>query len=163
MKHTDARAPGAPPNNSSVSYEAQDINAASVLRVGAVLALTVLAALAVVWALFHTFSEQRERSQPELSPLVRDLPRQLPPEPRIQGIPGHEISPPEELKRFQAAADAQLNSYGWVDQKEGIARIPIREAMKRIAVEGLPAVPPPASRSGAAAATRAVAPKELKR
>jgi hypothetical protein len=31
-----------------------------------------------------------------------------------------------------------LNSYGWVDKNAGIARIPIREAMKLTVQQGLP-------------------------
>jgi len=50
---------------------------------------------------------------------------------------------------LQDAADAILNSYGWVDEKAGVARIPIQQAMKRLATKGLPTAP-----SGVPAATR---------
>ncbi|MDB6064255.1 MAG: hypothetical protein JWR26_463 [Pedosphaera sp.] len=54
------------------------------------------------------------------------------PEPRLQ------ISPPLDLKQMVASNDAQLNSYGWVDPKAGIVRIPIDRAMEILSQKGLP-------------------------
>src|SRR2546422_5857297 len=64
--------------------------------------------------------------------------RILPPEPRLQGAPGHQISPQDELRQTRAEAEAALSSYGWVDEKTGIARIPIDEAIKLLGERGLP-------------------------
>ncbi len=55
-------------------------------------------------------------------------------------------APPTPTSSYTAAAlrpgeDAILNSYGWVDQKNGIARIPISRAIDIIAARGLPARP----------------------
>ena len=55
----------------------------------------------------------------------------LPPEPRLQ------TNPPAELRRFEAEAAQQLASYGWVDRQHGIARIPVAEAMQRLAEQGI--------------------------
>jgi hypothetical protein len=41
-------------------------------------------------------------------------------------------SPPEELARLRAAQQAQLGSYGWVDQSKGIAAVPIDRAMELV-------------------------------
>lgn len=46
---------------------------------------------------------------------------------------------------LQPGEDAILNSYGWVDQKNGIARIPISRAIDIIAAQGLPSRPANAS------------------
>jgi hypothetical protein len=56
----------------------------------------------------------------------------LPPEPRLQ------VSAPNDLKQYQAAQGEILNSYGWVDQKAGIVRIPIDRAMDILLQKGLP-------------------------
>lgn len=55
-------------------------------------------------------------------------------------------APPTPTSSYTVAAlrpgeDAILNSYGWVDQKNGIARIPIDRAIDIVAARGLPARP----------------------
>jgi mono/diheme cytochrome c family protein len=51
---------------------------------------------------------------------------------------------PEQVAAYRAAADAQLNSYGWVDQTAHLARIPIDRAMALVAAQGLPVGAPAA-------------------
>ncbi|HUC85551.1 MAG TPA: hypothetical protein VL970_10195 [Candidatus Acidoferrales bacterium] len=43
-----------------------------------------------------------------------------------------------ERVALEAAQDAQLNSYGWVDRSNGIVRIPIARAMELLLQRGLP-------------------------
>ena len=76
----------------------------------------------------------------ELPPATRVVgpKHKLPPEPRLQGAPGHEVEPIQELKDLRAAEDALLNSYGWVDRNAGITRIPIERAMDKLLQQGLP-------------------------
>ncbi len=80
------------------------------------------------------------------------------PAPRLQPDPAAELIQmrDQELRR--------LNGYGWVDQKAGIAHIPIERAMEVIAKSGIPPVEPPAAAamkpagtasSGASATTKA--------
>ena len=55
------------------------------------------------------------------------------PEPREQ------ISPRLDLQALRAREEAELNSYGWIDKKAGVVRIPIERALDLIAQRGLPA------------------------
>lgn len=55
-----------------------------------------------------------------------------PPAPVLQ------LDPAADLGKFDAKETTQLNSYGWVDQAHGIARIPIDQAMKDLAARGIP-------------------------
>jgi hypothetical protein len=41
-----------------------------------------------------------------------------------------------------------LNSYGWIDQQNGVIRIPIKQAKELIEQRGLPASPPSAAGRG---------------
>jgi hypothetical protein len=67
----------------------------------------------------------------------------LPPEPRLQGMPGHLIDPQQDL-RDKLKADNEANTkLEWIDEKAGIAEIPVRDAMQLIVEKGLPAVTPP--------------------
>jgi hypothetical protein len=59
--------------------------------------------------------------------------RQLPPEPRLEEVPAL------DLQQMRAAEDQVLHNYAWLDQANGIVRIPIDRAMELIAQRGLPA------------------------
>lgn len=58
------------------------------------------------------------------------------------GAPMLEVIEGVELRKDLINQEDQLNSYGWVDQKAGVAHIPIERAMELIAQRGLPTVPP---------------------
>ena len=52
--------------------------------------------------------------------------------------PNLEISPSADLTAVRGHEDEELTSYGWIDRKAGIVRIPIDRAMDLIAQRGLP-------------------------
>lgn len=83
-------------------------------------------------------------------PLI--APQRTFPEPRLQ------FDPHGDLARLRADQQNSLTGYAWVDQKQGLVRIPIERAMRMIAERGArgmdpldqPArVPEPGSRGGA--------------
>jgi hypothetical protein len=57
------------------------------------------------------------------------------PQPRLEGDERREIND------FREQEEQTLNSYGWVDQKAGVVRIPIDRAMQLMAQRGLPTRP----------------------
>ena len=58
-------------------------------------------------------------------------PTALPPVPRLQARPA------ADLAAHRSAEERTLATYGWVDRASGAVRIPIEEAMKRVAREGI--------------------------
>jgi hypothetical protein len=58
------------------------------------------------------------------------------PAPRLQSDPAG------ELEAFQAAQRQALDGYGWVDQGQGLVRIPIERAMALLAARGEQALDP---------------------
>ena len=50
-----------------------------------------------------------------------------------------QTDPLQELQTLHAEEDAVLNSYGWVDRKAGVVRIPVQRAIELLAQRGLPA------------------------
>ena len=72
-----------------------------------------------------------------LSTTDRTLHLPLPafPAPRLQP------SPREDMARFHQQEMQRLNSTGWIDRAQGIAHIPIEDAMREIAAEGIPGWP----------------------
>jgi hypothetical protein len=108
--------------------------------------VTVVALL--MWGLLHYFDKRKAQEAPPPSPLAPEI--RLPPEPRLQGAPGSVGSPAEDIRHFREQEDQTLNSYGWIDQQNGIIRIPIEQAKKLIEQKGLPATPPSSSQGAAA-------------
>lgn len=52
--------------------------------------------------------------------------------------PREQISPRLDLQALRAREEAELNSYGWVDKKAGVVRIPIERAMELLSQRGSP-------------------------
>ena len=63
--------------------------------------------------------------------------RAYPPEPRLQGVPGHDADPQQDLRDKINADTAANEQLRWIDQNSGIAQIPVSEAMKLIAEKGV--------------------------
>jgi hypothetical protein len=99
----------------------------SVVGVFAVSALV----LALMVGLFHVLESRQRRLDPPPSPLAEAGLRRLPPGPRLQAAPERQL---QELRRTE---EHLLDSYGWVDQASGVARIPIERAMDLILERGL--------------------------
>ena len=57
---------------------------------------------------------------------------------RDNGSPMLETNERSQLRDFLMNQEDQLNSYGWVDQKSGIAHIPIERAMELIVEQKIP-------------------------
>ena len=57
------------------------------------------------------------------------------------GAPMLEINERGQFRDFLINQENQLNSYGWVDEKAGVAHIPIERAMELIAQRKLPVCP----------------------
>lgn len=56
--------------------------------------------------------------------------------------PALQVKPQVDLQTYRTRADRDLNSYGWIDQAHGMAKIPIERAMELLAARGLPVRPP---------------------
>ncbi len=112
-------------------HELGDLSPKSIVLFAVVLSVAILLVLLVSYGLLRRFGTVEMRSETQPSPLA--LTRQAAPGPRLQVNPGRDIA------EMRAAEDARLNSYGWVDPKAGIVRIPIDRAIEILARRGLPA------------------------
>jgi hypothetical protein len=131
--------------NPEVTFEPKDVRVSSVALLGVALLAVLFASELVVWGTFSAMRSDENNSQVILSPLRVGMGPELPPEPRLQGEPGHPVLGPQELRNVYSQADLQLDSSGWVNQSTGVAHIPIQQAMDMIVKNGLPSVPPAVS------------------
>lgn len=136
------------PLHDTVSFEIVDVQVRSIYWYLFALALAVIASFFVcifILRFLTKFVSREEVPPPPSRAMMGDKYKAYPPEPMLQGVPGHEIDPQQEM-RDKVGGDVQANEqYRWIDKDSGVAQIPVREAMKIIAEKGLPAVAPPAA------------------
>jgi hypothetical protein len=132
-KHTTGHGGGH--SADSPGHEERDVNFRPILWAGfGMLAIVVLTFVLVRWT-YDAYMAHDAAASPPANPLTSRYGRQVPPEPRLQT---HAV---RDLGDLRALEDATLSSYGWVDRKAGVVRIPITRAMELLAKRGLPAVP----------------------
>jgi hypothetical protein len=93
---------------------------------------TTLAIHLSMLGLFNVFAHMEAAADPDVTPLMRPA-GEPPPEPRLQTTPW------QDLTRFRANEDRHLHSYGWIDEKAGVAHVPIDKAKALLLQRGLPA------------------------
>jgi hypothetical protein len=112
------------------------INTRAVLIFCAILIVTAIVVHIAVLYLFKAFDNNQKEKDPILSPLTPKQ-QQLPPEPRLEAAPNtldtkKQLFDSQDVETVKQDGEQQLNNYGWVDDKNGIVRIPIKDAMKMI-------------------------------
>jgi hypothetical protein len=145
-EHHNTSQPGdQPQKNADVAFESSDVDTRTILSYLFYLALSVVAAFIASVFIFRSLTKMAVDSETPMAPVHRGVGPTMPPEPMLQGVPGHETDPQLDLRLKRAADDAANEEYAWTDKQAGIARIPVEEAMKIIVSKGLPAVPAPAA------------------
>ncbi|MGD0415770.1 MAG: hypothetical protein ABSA80_10490 [Terriglobales bacterium] len=70
------------------------------------------------------------------------------------GAPMLETDERGQFRDFLINQENQLNSYGWVDEKDGVAHIPIERAMQLTVQRGLPVYPQGSADASTTAASK---------
>lgn len=124
------------PVDPSTRFEPSDINFTAVLLTGLGLLLALWAITVLIYPFFSYLNRARsETSQPPIAAARQGNP--VPPEPRIQE------SPRRDLKAMRAYEDGLLNTSQWLDRSRGIISIPIDQAIRIVAEQGIPPQPAP--------------------
>ena len=113
--------------NPARGYERDAVNIKAVLITASAIIATVLAVAVINAWLSRGFADWYGRTAPSPSTL-------RPPAvagPALQPSPDHDIAKYREEKR------RLLGEYRWLDKKAGIVRMPINEAMRRLADGGV--------------------------
>jgi hypothetical protein len=102
-------------------HESSDVSARLIwIGVPALVVSVIALALVVLW-LFPGRTVDR----------TMHLPLEHYPSPELQ------ISPREDMSKFRVRQLQWLNSTGWVDKEHGVVHIPIDEAMRKVASDGI--------------------------
>jgi hypothetical protein len=141
--HADHPA-SANPVNADVSYEKRDVDARTIYVYLVVLAVAVVLSFAVCIFVLRATTRVAVQSDTPPPPIRQEMGSvypELPPEPRLQGVPGHGNDPQADLREKIRQDTEENEKAGWIDQNAGIAQIPVKDAMKIIAEKGLPGAP----------------------
>jgi hypothetical protein len=137
-------------SQSSAGVESSTLNVGPI--VWFLISLTVSTAIIFVLmtGLLDVFESRVRKQEGKPSPLASERER-IAPEPRLQLAPSRieqvegkdgpdlqDDHPLVEMARIRREESDKLNSYGWVDEKNGVVRIPIDEAKKLLLKRGLP-------------------------
>ena len=131
---------GQAPRHTDVSFEERDVKAGTIYGYLFALGVAVAASLVICFFIlrFTTNFVASSDTPPPPSREAQGKDFGMPPEPRLQGVPGHETDPQKDL-RDKLKADTEANEkLEWIDRSAGIAQIPVKEAMKIVAEKGLP-------------------------
>src|SRR6185295_6384180 len=137
-------------NQSSHGAESSDLNIRPIVWFLSTLTVSTAIIFLLMGGLVNVLESQVETAEGKPSPLASERER-IAPEPRVQLAPsrieqiegkeGPDLKaehPLVEMKRVREEESEKLRSYGWVDEKNGIVRIPIDEAKKLLLKRGLP-------------------------
>ena len=132
-------------HNPEMEFERQDLSPRSVYAFLIGLAVAGAVVYFVLWGFYDFMDAYDKKHQPYQNPLVQPSTadtRTVPlgeinkfPQPRL------ERNERLEINDFRLKEEQALNSYGWVDEKAGVVRIPIDRAMQLVAQRGLPTTP----------------------
>jgi hypothetical protein len=141
--HKTNQPAGQLPQNDDVSFESSDVQTKSILAYLVYLAIAVIVTFVLCIYIFRYATSYAMQSHTPPPPVRRGIAPTMPPEPRLQGILGHETDAQQDLRNKVKEDTAANEKLGWIDEKAGIAQIPVEDAMKIIAEKGLPAVATP--------------------
>jgi hypothetical protein len=115
-----------------IHHETSDVDVRPLAWLGVGLAALILISIVAVKGIFELLDRQQARNDVVPPPMMIQRPQQ-PPEPRLQ------TTPVPNRKLIVEQENKLLTTYGWVDSKNGVMRIPVDQAMKLLVERGLPA------------------------
>jgi len=113
------------------------------------MAVGIIVTGVLMYALYQQLKSAEVKRDAPASPLVDRSVHRMPPPPLLQ------TRPHPDLAAYQAAERQATQSYGWVDEAQGVIHIPVDRAMEMVVEQGLPWKPSSYTERAAAAAAPA--------
>jgi hypothetical protein len=128
--------PQGAPGGSPTGHEESAISARGLI-LGAIILVATIVVCQVALGIWMRDFERKEERVDIAFPTRTEIKVEQFPQPRLQSNPTIDMVEVAKQER------TLIGSYGWVDQKKGIARIPVDRAMDILAQKGLPKVAAP--------------------
>ena len=127
------------------TYDRSDLAAGSIVWFLISLAIALVAIHLISWGLLRYFARYQVNAVPRNAAIMPPSWQANPKGDPALRFPAPQLQPDPvtDLNKFRAEQEEQLNSYGWVDRKNGVAHIPIERAIEIVSQRGLPVRPSP--------------------
>lgn len=140
-------------HNPEVAHETSDVNVKAILQFTAGLLVAGILIHVAMWGLLEVFEarEAKQEQKTPASPMALKENERLPAVPRLQGAPGFgddlslpegknlELAAPQSEYRILSERWREVLEKGQRDEKTGtVIAIPIEQAIKQVAQQGLP-------------------------
>ena len=129
------------PVHDDVSFETRDVRTSPILKFLVYLGIAIVLSYGLTVFVYRGLTHYWQDTYTAPPPSRGNAGATMPPEPRMQGMPGHLTDPQSDMRNKVKADTEANNELLWIDKNSGIAQIPVSEAMKLISEKGLPAVP----------------------
>jgi len=131
-------------SNSGVMHESSDANVRAIYMFGVwLVVLGVLCALATYGGLraLEAYEDHQDKARMAANPMVPEARMKMSTEATAHEFPSPQLQRDDttEMNQEIAEENAKLTHYQWVDQGQGVVRIPIDQAMQLVLQRGLPA------------------------
>lgn len=141
------------------TFEHQDLSPRSILYFLLALGIATIVCIFILRGVYEFLDKYERASQPAVNPLITNVPedtRHVAPRYPQTAFPDPRLEEDErtQLNGIRTEEEKTLYSYGWVNEQQGIVRIPIDRAMDLIVQRGLP-VRPQEEKTGSSPASRA--------
>jgi hypothetical protein len=128
------------------AIEQQDLSPRTILYFLLILGVSIIVSIVILRGVFVFLDKHERASQPAVNPLITNVPedtRHVAPHYPQTVFPEPKLEEDErtQLNGILLEQENTLNSYGWVNQQQGIVRIPIERAIDLLAQRGLPVHP----------------------
>ncbi len=132
--------------NGHGSFEHQDLSPATLIYFFLSLAVFIVISIFILKGFFAYLNYREKAIEQPVNPLVKHVPedtRHVAPGYPQTAFPNPRLETDErgQLGSLLLNQDNILYSYGWVDERAGIVRIPIDRAMDLLVQRGLPVLP----------------------
>ncbi|MGA3185608.1 MAG: hypothetical protein ABSF22_00730 [Bryobacteraceae bacterium] len=117
--------------HNSIAHETDTGDVRAIGITGLVLAVAIAIILLLVYGIFQYLLHHPIVIAPA-NPMADTTRQQFPSQPRI------EEHPDVELRHLHSREDTILSTYGWIDKKSGVVRIPIDRAIELQLERGFP-------------------------
>lgn len=143
-------------HNAGVMHETSDANVRAIYMFGVWLALLGAVCALATWGGLRALEWNADRNdvaRMKANPMVPEARMKMPVEAAAHEFPAPQLQINDAAEMNEEIADEnfKLTHYQWVDQDQGVVRIPIDKAMQLLLQRGLPARP--AGEAAAAVAT----------
>lgn len=109
-----------------LGYESSDVSLPVLVKCVAFLFAFIGGTAILTYIIYVVFVPPVPESQKTAASVAK-----LPP-----GVPALQGHPKFDMRAFRQQEEARLNGYGWVDKSNGIAHIPVDQALEAIAASG---------------------------